>query len=408
MARRTFEPTAAVAPADNVSRAKGRIPTWMRPYVDAAWGLRNHWSPAAFSHEIAEDGIVGVTIGGENILLRRARGKVHALKDECVHRGVRISAKPTCLTKDSVTCWYHGFTYNLEDGKLFSIVAAPNDPVIGKVGIRTYAVEEINGLIFVYLGDEGRKPQPLFEDLPPRPDQNYEHKTGYILDPDSVVLGIHRKCVGNWRLAAESGPDPGHVLVHRNSALILSQDIGLALGEARSGPESIIVDEKRWPRGVTKDYDNMEFVMENKALNIKARGTKVPVAVRVSLYLPGVLFVENWPLYGMAQYEFYVPIDAHHHDYWQVLTKTCKTEEEREDFRVKYKYAWEDLALKSGFNDDDIFPRAAMEPFYENNERGWAEEKLFSLDELTIRWRRLVVKYARGIQQPPGATRAGH
>ena len=144
--------------------------------------------------------------------------------------------------------------------------------IIGKVGIRTYAVEEINGLIFIYLGDAGRAPQPLVEDLPRRPDRNYQHKTGYILDPDTVVLGIHRKCAGNWRLAAESGPDPGHVLVHRNSALILSQDIGLALGEKRIGPKSIVVDEKAWPKGVYKDYDHMEFVMENKALNIKARG----------------------------------------------------------------------------------------------------------------------------------------
>ena len=407
MARSKPKTAKSFATPTAVAGSRGRSPAWMQPYVAAAWGLRNHWYPAAFSHEVAEDGVKGVTIGGENILLRRARGKVHALKDECVHRGVRISAKPTCLTKDTITCWYHGFTYNLNDGKLFSIVASPNEPLIGKVGIRTYVVEESHGIIFLYLGDAGRKPQPLAHDLPPPPDPDYQHRTGYILGKNVEVLGIHRKCGGNWRLAAESGPDPGHVLVHRNSALLLSQDIGLALGEARRGPKSIIVDEDEWPRGVYKDYDHMDFVMENKALNIKARGTKAPIAVRVSLYLPGVLFVENWPIYGMAQYEFYVPIDAHHHDYWQVLTKICANDDEREDFRIRYKHAWEELALKSGFNDDDIFPREAMEPFYEDNQRGWAQEQLFSLDELTIRWRRLVVKYARGIQPPPGGTRAG-
>ncbi len=386
---------------------KSRIPKWMAPYVDAAWGLRNHWYPAAFSYEVVEDDVKGVQICGEYILLRRSEGKVYALKDECAHRGVRISAKPTCLTKDTVTCWYHGFTYNLKDGKLFSIVAAPDDPLIGKVGIRTYVVEEVNGVIFLFLGDEDYDVPPLSHDLPPRPDDDYEHKTGYILDDHSVVLGIHRTCVGNWRLAAESGPDPAHVLVHRHAPLILSQDIGLALGEATSGPESIVVDEKSWPKGVTKDYDNMDFVMENKDLNIKARGTKHPVAVHVSLYLPGVLFVENWPQYGMAQYEFYVPTDDHNHDYWQILTKICHTEEEKEDFQIKYKYAWEELALKSGFNDDDIFPREAMEPYYYDNKRGWEEERLFSMDELIIRWRRLMVKHARGIQPAPGSFKGG-
>jgi nitrite reductase/ring-hydroxylating ferredoxin subunit len=398
----------ASSKAENPKKKKlSGIPSWMGPYVDAAWGLRNHWYPAAFSYEVVEDDVKGVQICGEYILLRRSEGKVYALKDECAHRGVRISAKPTCLTKDTVTCWYHGFTYNLKDGKLFSIVAAPNDPLIGTVGIRTYVVEEINGVIFLFLGDEDYKVPPLSHDLPPRPDDDYEHKTGYILDEHSVVLGIHRTCVGNWRLAAESGPDPGHVLVHRHAPLILSQDIGLALGEAKSGPKSIIVDEKSWPKGVTKDYDNMDFVMENEALNIKARGKNHPVAVHVSLYLPGVLFVENWPQYGMAQYEFYVPTDDHHHDYWQILTKICDTEEEREDFEIKYKYAWEDLALKSGFNDDDIFPREAMEPYYYDNKRGWEEEQLFSMDELTIRWRRLLVKHARGIQPAPGSFPGG-
>lgn len=404
--KKTVKETSSTAGAAS-SRAKGRVPTWMQPYLEATWGLRNHWYPAAFSHEVPEDGVVGVTIGGENILLRRANAKVHALRDECVHRGVRLSSKPTCLTKDTVTCWYHGFTYNLHDGKLFSIVAAPDDPIIGKVGIRTYFVREVNGMIFVYLGDEGREPQPLEHDLPPPAEPEFEHQTGYLLGPNVEVLGIHRRCPGNWRLAAESGPDPGHVLLHRNSALTLSQDIGLALGERRLRPESIVVDEDSWPKGVYKDYDHMEFVMENKALNIKARGKKHPVGVRVSLYMPGVLFVENWPVYGLAQYEFYVPIDDHTHNYWQVLTCICNNDEEREDFHIKYRHAWEDLALKGGFNDDDMFAREAMEPFYMDNQRGWAEEKLFSLDELTIRWRRLVVKYARGIQPAPGSFPSG-
>jgi hypothetical protein len=144
----------------------------------------------------------------------------------------------------------------------------------------------------------------------------------------------------------------------------------------------------------------MDFVMENKALNIRARGTKAPVGTHVSLYLPGVLFVENWPIHGLAQYEWYVPVDAHHHEYWQVLAKICHTDEEREDWEIHYRHAWEELALKSGFNDDDVWSREAMEDFY-RDDRGWREEKLFSLDEFVIHWRRLVVKFARGIQPPP-------
>ncbi len=45
-----------------------------------------------------------------------------------------------------------------------------------------------------------------------------------------------------------------------------------------------------------------------------------------------------------------------------------------------------------------------MEPFYED-ERGWEEETLFSLDQFVVEWRKLVVNNARGIQSPPKQTK---
>jgi phenylpropionate dioxygenase-like ring-hydroxylating dioxygenase large terminal subunit len=394
--------------AARTNRRKRTTAKWLQPYLEATWGIRNHWFPVLFSHELKEDEAKGIRIGGEPILLRRAEGRVYALKDECRHRGVRLSRKPHCLTKDTITCWYHGFTYNLSDGKLRTIVASPDDPLIGKIGIRTYPVEELCGIIFLFLGDEDFAPPPLAHDLPHRRPDDYEYKTGHLLEPDTLAFGIRRECVGNWRLAAESGGDPGHVMIHRNSALLLSLDIGIALGERKTpGAESITLQDRDWPIGVTKIYQNMEFVMENKLLGIKARGANPPIGTVVSMYLPGVLLVENWPIRGLAQWEWYVPVDAGTHVYWQVLSKTCRTPEEREDFEIRYRNAWEGLALKEGFNDDDIDAREAMEPFYENG-RGWSEETLFELDEFVVHWRRLVVKHARGIQPPPEAFPAGH
>ena len=106
-----------------------------QPYLQAEWGLKNHWYPALFSHELPEQAVKGVKICGMPIVLRRSRGKIYALQDRCVHRGVRLSQKPMCLTDDTITCWYHGFSYNLDDGKLMSIVGAPEDELIGNVQI---------------------------------------------------------------------------------------------------------------------------------------------------------------------------------------------------------------------------------------------------------------------------------
>src|SRR5271154_4200110 len=136
------------------------------PYLEASWGLKNHWYPALISSELPEKALKGVTIAGHEIALRRAKGKVYALQDRCVHRWVRMSAQPLMLSDEHMTCWYHGFCYGLEDGELKTIVGAPEDPVIGTTRVRTYPVEEINGLIFVFVGDEDYKPvPPLAADL---------------------------------------------------------------------------------------------------------------------------------------------------------------------------------------------------------------------------------------------------
>ena len=349
----------------SANRSKSRKPLkYLQPYIDARWGIKNHWYPALFSHEIKEDEVKGVQIAGEHIALRRANGRVYALRDECLHRGVRLSARPTCFTKDTISCWYHGFTYDLESGDLCDIIASQEDPLIGKVSLRTYPVEEVNGMIFVFIGDEDYPRQPLEYDVPSRVPDDYEYRTAYLLDEDTVLLGIRRHCVGNWRLATESGGDPGHFLIHRLSPLILSQSFSLPLSVRLTGPDSVIVNDRDWPKSIALDYDTLEHVMENKRLGVKTYGDTVPAGLNVSLYLPGVLYVENWPIRGLAQYEWYVPADDGHHVYWQVIAATCKTAEERQDFKVQYDNCWEELALKSGFNDDDIFARAATEPFY--------------------------------------------
>jgi phenylpropionate dioxygenase-like ring-hydroxylating dioxygenase large terminal subunit len=139
------------------------------PYLEAVSGFKNHWYPALFSHELKDNDVKGVLIAGHEIALRRAKGKTYALQDRCLHRGVRMSRRPLCLSEELMSCWYHGYSYGLEDGVLRTIVASPDDPILGKVRIRTYPVEEHNGMIFVFVGDEDYKPvPPLSSDLPLR------------------------------------------------------------------------------------------------------------------------------------------------------------------------------------------------------------------------------------------------
>ena len=90
-----------------------------RPYLEAEIGFRNHWYPALFADELGEEP-KPVTMLGEKILIRRIDGHLYAIEDRCAHRRVQLSAKLECYTKDTVTCWYHGFTYSFRDGKKYT------------------------------------------------------------------------------------------------------------------------------------------------------------------------------------------------------------------------------------------------------------------------------------------------
>ncbi|MBO9521579.1 MAG: Rieske 2Fe-2S domain-containing protein [Nocardioidaceae bacterium] len=372
------------------------------PYTKAVWGLMNHWYPAFFSSELGEDEAKGIKVCGIPVILRRANGEVFALRDQCAHRGVRMSIRPACFTKDTLTCWYHGFTYDLETGKLVTIVAAPDDPIVGDVKLQTFPVREKNGIIYVFVGDDGYEPVPdLAEDLPPKLPADYPHQVPHLLDDDAVVLGIRRTVASNWRLGVENGFDPGHNWLHRDSPIVVALDTALPLGLVPRGPNALTTFEGDGPKGIRNEWDSGDYdvVMSSEKLGLQARGANKIPGLRTSIFLPGVLMVEHWPAYGLAQYEWYVPIDDEHHEYWAVVAKSCPTPAERTDFEYAYDKLWRDAAL-GAFNDDDLFAREAMENFYAEGGTGWDDEQLCGMDAVIVGWRKIVSRYARGYQTP--------
>ena len=68
---------------------------------------------------------------GDKLLLTRIDGEVLAVRDRCLHRGVPFSRKPECYKKGTITCWYHGFTYDLRSGKLCDIITNPQSNMNG-------------------------------------------------------------------------------------------------------------------------------------------------------------------------------------------------------------------------------------------------------------------------------------
>jgi nitrite reductase/ring-hydroxylating ferredoxin subunit len=366
-----------------------------QPYKDAAWGFINHWYPALFSEELPEQAVEGIQIAGVPILLRRAAGKLYAIKDQCVHRGVRLSAKPMCFNDTSIACWYHGFNFDLETGVLNNIVGNPDSKLIGKTGVTTYPVHEVAGMIFVFPESSERFPHPLWPSAPS------------ILDENAVALGLHRTGQTNWRIACENGFDNAHILVHKDNAIVHAMDWVLPLGIVPASDDAItLIEDEDGPKGQMQWLftDRWTPVLENKDLGLKIENLR-GCFYRTSVVLPGVLMVENWPEEHVVQYEWYVPITDDLYEYWEVMVRICNTDDERKKFQYRFDNMYMPLAIR-GFNDCDLYAREAMEEFYADG-TGWDNEQLVETDVSPVTWRKLASRHARGIAKPgKGVTNA--
>ncbi len=363
-------------------------------FIKAKLGFRNHWYPVMFGKEIEEGKPVKAMLCGENLLLNRIDGKVYAIKDRCLHRGVAFSKKPECYTKETITCWYHAWTYRWDDGSLCDIMTDPKSDMIGKHRLKTYTAQEAKGLVFIFLGDI--EPTPLINDVPPG-----------FLDEGRAIRGIKREVGSNWRIAAENGFDSTHVFIHKDSKLIPNNETVIPLGFATDREEEAkgtlweVVNNEDGPKGV---YDNIgqhavpvvEGKVDGETVLRPVIGGDKRIANQISIWMPGALKVDPFPDPSLIQFEWYVPRDENSYWYIQTLGKEVANEAEEQEFEKDFNEKWEDWGLR-GFNDDDIWAREAMEEFYKDD-WGWIKEQLFEPDGNIVAWRQLASEANRGVQ----------
>jgi carbazole 1,9a-dioxygenase len=370
-----------------------RTKPW-QPYLEAALGFRNHWYPAFFSHELEDGAVRGEQLLGEPLFFKRVDGQVYCVEDRCVHRGAPFSARPECYSKNTVTCWYHGFTYRVQDGRLVAIVTDPESALIGKVAIKTYPVEEQKGVVFVFVGDVA--PPPLALDVQPG-----------FLDEGLTIFprGEQERVESNWRLAAENGFDASHIYIHRNSPLVVGQRTPLPLATLICSREGMVISEEGRPKGVVKGSGKRIPVweMEIEGERVASRfmpgmdGVRSRVSPDTSMWLPCGLKVDPFPIQGMTQFEWYVPVDERAHRYMVTWGKYVESAAERERFEFEVETYWKELITKH-FNSDDVLAREQIERFYAE-EDGWHRERLFRPDLIITEWRKLASTHNRGIQR---------
>ncbi|HEY7061823.1 MAG TPA: Rieske 2Fe-2S domain-containing protein [Chloroflexota bacterium] len=342
-------------------------------YSAATLGYRNYWYPVALARELRRKPL-GRTILGERIAVFRERGKLYALPNRCPHRGVPLSTGYHEFP-GTVTCIYHGWTYDLASGKLVAALTdGPDSPICGKVNLRPYPVAERAGLIWVYIGDDA--PPPVETDIPDE-----------LLQPNTVVEGFSKVQRGNWRYAAENGIDEGHAkYLHRRHSLWTATREMPAWTQIHMAPS----DDGQW---LVRTGDHVEFADNYPGLG---RWPKPPRfwqkrgrgAVRVGIKLPCWLLVQQ---HGWTGFEVYVPADENH--YLSVLLGTCQASGAAAQwFRAKYR-AWFRWVFHGQFNGQDQWIIRQMEI---------PPERLYRPDVSITAWRKLCQEQARGEVQTRG------
>lgn len=114
------------------------------------------WHPVALSAAIAPGTSAGATLDGLEIAVwRDIHGVVHAWEDRCPHRGMKLSFG--FVRDDHIACLYHGWEYDAA-GQCRKIPAHPTLVVPASICVKTYAVADAAGMVWVAPTGDGQGP----------------------------------------------------------------------------------------------------------------------------------------------------------------------------------------------------------------------------------------------------------
>lgn len=187
-----------------------------RDYTDVGPGtragelLRRYWHPFARSEEATDLPKEVRLLGEDLVLFRDLHGRAGLVVARCCHRGTTLLYGK--VEDAGIRCCYHGWLFDVE-GQCHD---QPCEPDRGRNRERYrqpwFAVVEVNGLIFAYLGPPEKKPAFPRYDI-------FEEMT----DAEEIVIIDHFAFGGpvvapcNWFQTHENAMDPYHIFILHNA-----------------------------------------------------------------------------------------------------------------------------------------------------------------------------------------------
>jgi phenylpropionate dioxygenase-like ring-hydroxylating dioxygenase large terminal subunit len=166
-------------------------------------GLKEYWYPAIEARKVRNKP-VGLMIMKEQIVFFKGKdGLVKALWNVCPHRGGSLMHGDSHF-EGTVSCPYHGWTYDGDGNVLAVLPEGPESKIPGKVKARVYPTQTLRGMVFIWMG-EG-EPAPIEEDVP----------LEFFTDNGILLFGWEVWPI-NWRPANENALEAHVPYVHRDS-----------------------------------------------------------------------------------------------------------------------------------------------------------------------------------------------
>ena len=269
--------------------------------------MRRYWHPIAASVELSEETPTKeVRLLGEDLVLYRdAKGTVGCIEPSCAHRKANLSYGVP--EENGIRCAYHGWIYD-ETG---ACVDQPSEPegskFKDKIRIKAYPVQEMAGLVFVYMG-----PQPV--PVLPRWDMFVWENV------KRSVISVMLPC--NWLQCHENSLDPVHFQwLHRYYGMWRSQK-NMVSGEVSPPGKMAAITQATMPReefdrvtamrGLAHlkiGFDKFEYGIIKRRLLVGETEESEWWRIGHPILFPYTLRVgqENW-----FEFQFRIPVDDTH------------------------------------------------------------------------------------------------
>jgi len=173
-------------------------------------GFREYWYPLIGRAEVSRRKPRLVKLLGEELCVFWGTEGVAAVSNFCPHRGARLSGGD-CHYAGTVSCPYHGFTYDEAGSCVAALPEGPESRMPGKIKARSFPTHTLKDIVFVWMGDG--EPAALETDLPSE------------LFDDSFVQHDSTPWQCNWRPALENLQDAHAPYVHRDAIRMLGNPI---------------------------------------------------------------------------------------------------------------------------------------------------------------------------------------